>query len=242
MSTQVTTAVTTVVPPPTVDPYQLILEKRLLDVETENRILRAAASRLSTSTHSLNQATTMEEIPIPIAYPTDKITAFAQNLKQDSQLQSFASSSTPSMMYPVEVVSLPPPLASVVQSQSTILSSADLDSSSSSSTRPSSRRIQPIPLQVNAVDKRRHFPSKLHAYFVNDDYAPGMSQFEKDFLNDCLIYHCCQDEKMIQLPPISTVQQLDSTISKYPDCAIAHVGGYVHVHGKYLQYSTLYHS
>ena len=80
VSTQVTTAVTTVVPPPAVEPYQLILEQRLLDVETKNRILRAAAaSRLSTSTHSLNQATTMEKIPLPIAYPTDKITAFAQN-------------------------------------------------------------------------------------------------------------------------------------------------------------------
>ena len=100
------------------------------------------------------------------------------------------------MMYLVEVASLPPLLR-------LLLSSADLDSSSSSSTHPSSRRIQPIPLQVNAVDKCRHFPSKLHAYFVNDDYAPGMSQFEKDFLNDCLIYHCCHDDKMIQLPPIS---------------------------------------
>ena len=140
VSTQVSTAVTTVVPP-----YQLILEQRLLDAETENRILRAAASRLSTSTQSVNQATTMEEIPIPIAYPADKITAFAQNLKKDSQLQSFASSSNQSTMYSVEVEvdSVPPPLVSVVQSA--ILSSADLD------TRSSSRRIQPTSYIISCL-------------------------------------------------------------------------------------------
>ena len=147
--------------------------------------------------------------------------------------------------------SLPPPLASVVPS--TILSHADLDSSSSSSARSSSRRIQPIPLQVNAVDKRRHFPSKLHAYFVTDDYAPGMSQFEKDFLNDCIIYHCCQDDKMIQLPPITEVAlqgikdfQSNNLIQQLTNTQIAPSlmleGVYVHVHGKYLCYSTLNNS
>jgi hypothetical protein len=40
---------------------------------------------------------------------------------------------------------------------------------------------------------------------VNDDYAPDMLQFEKDFLNDCIIYHCCHNDKMIQLPPLSEV-------------------------------------
>ena len=51
VSAPVTTVANTVVPPPTVDPYQLILRQRLLDVETENSILRAAsASRFSTST------------------------------------------------------------------------------------------------------------------------------------------------------------------------------------------------
>jgi hypothetical protein len=174
-----------------------------LDLETENRNLREAASHLFTSNQPLSQEITMAEIPISIAYPADKVTAFAQTLKQDSQLQSFASSSTPSTMYPiaVDVDSVPPPLASVVPS------TTNQDSSSSSSTRSSTststRRIQPIPLQVNAVDKRRHFSSKLHAYFVHDDYAPDIPQFEKDFLNDCIIYHCCRNDKMIQLPPFS---------------------------------------
>jgi hypothetical protein len=202
VSTPASTVVPTVVPPPSVDPYQLILEQRLLDLEKENSNLREAASHLSTSNQPFSQEINMAEIPISIAYPAaDKVTAFAQHLKQDSQIQSFASSSTPSMMYPVEVEvdSVPPPLASVVQS------TTDPDSSSSSSTRSSSnhRRIQPIPIQINAVDKRSHFPSKLHAYFVNDDYVPDMPQFEKDFLNDCIIYHCCRNDKMIQLPPFS---------------------------------------
>jgi hypothetical protein len=56
------------------------------------------------------------------------------------------------MMYPVEVASLPPTMASVVQS--TIIPAV---SDSSSSSRNSSRRIHPIPLHVNSLDKRRHF-------------------------------------------------------------------------------------
>jgi hypothetical protein len=57
-------------------------------------------------------------------------------------------------MYPVEVEvdSVPPPLASVVQS------TTDQDSASSSSTRTSTRRIQPIPIQVNTVENDVIFP------------------------------------------------------------------------------------
>jgi hypothetical protein len=82
---QVPSSVTTVVHTPIIDPYQLTLEQRLLEAETEIRTLRAAASLTSASTQPLNQEIIMEEISIPIAYPADKVTAFAHNLKQDSQ-------------------------------------------------------------------------------------------------------------------------------------------------------------
>ncbi len=163
---QVSTAVTTVIPPPSVDSYQLILEKRLLDIETENRNLREAASHLFTSNQPLSQEITMAKIPISIAYPADKVTAFAQTFKQDSQLQSFASSSTPSTMYPiaVDVDSVPPPLASVVPS------TTNQDSSSSSSTRSSTststRRIQPIPLQDTHRNSQGALKTKLSFFFL----------------------------------------------------------------------------
>ena len=167
------------------------IEQRLLDAEEEIRQLRAAAIQNSIPT----TASTMMDA-IPIAYPADKLTTFDQNLKNDSQLQAFVSSQSSYVSYPVE-----PAVASVVPTSSNPIATV---SQQVTVPIPTARqRVQPVLINVNSADKKRHFPAKVHSYFVNDDYAPDMPQYERDFLNDCIIHHCCQGDKVIKIPPIS---------------------------------------
>jgi hypothetical protein len=123
---------------------------------------------------------------IPTAYPADhmdKITQFASIIKQDSQIQAFALSQVSTTVYPV--------MANVVSSDSTtMLSSPPI----------TGRRLQPT--QVNLQNKRQHFPTKVHNYFVQDDYPP-LHPCEEEFLDNCIIQHCCRNNIMMQLPLMS---------------------------------------
>ena len=124
--------------------------------------------------------------PIPTAYPADhlgKITQFASTIKQDSQIQAFASSHASTTVYPV--------MAQVVPSTST---------TTQISPPVIGRRLQPHP--VNLVNKRQHFPTKLHNYFVQDDYPP-LHPCEQEFLDNCIIQNCCRNNIMMQLPIMS---------------------------------------
>ena len=115
----------------------------------------------------------------PIAYPTDhKVDDFARNLKQDSQIQAYIASQNPSTMYPVAVAtsSSVPPVHPVP-------------------TAEPHRRIQPT--QVDMVHKSQYFPPRLHPYFHNDDYAPSMPQFERDYLDAYILQRCYVNGKII---------------------------------------------
>ena len=123
---------------------------------------------------------------IPTAYPADhmdKITQFASTIKQDSQIQAFALSQASTTVYPV--------MAKVVSSDST---------TTLSSPPITGRRLQPTP--VNIQNKRQHFPTKVHNYFVQDDYPP-LHPCEEEFLDHCIIQHCCRNNIMMQLPLMS---------------------------------------
>jgi hypothetical protein len=134
---------------------------------------------------------------IPIAIPTDKIDQFARNVKQDSQIQSFVSSQSSSTMYPAIVQSIPPlPLAPVVAP----VVPSDPSIASQPEVPVARRRIQPAP--VDTINKRQHFPTTLHAYFDGVGYPPGMSQVEVEYLDDCIIQHCCQNNRMEKLPQL----------------------------------------
>jgi len=63
------------------------------------------------------------------------------------------------------------------------------------------RRVAPV--LVNTENKKINFPTKLHAYFVEDDYPPETRQYEREFLDNCIIQHCCVNDKMIRLPCIN---------------------------------------
>ena len=134
---------------------------------------------------------------IPIAIPTDKIDQFARTLKQDSQLQSFVSSQSSSTMYPAIVQSIPPlPLAPVVAP----VVPSDPPIASQSEVPVARRRIPPA--HVDTINKRQHFPTTLHVYFDGVSYPPGMSQVEVEYLDDCIIQHCCQNNRMEKLPQL----------------------------------------
>ena len=135
------------------------------------------------------------QISIAIAYPADKVEQFASNLKQDAQIRSTMSSQGPSTMYPVladavEVV-VPHPVS--MPTLPTIVPS-DVPT-----IQPRQRnRIQPT--QVNTINKRIHFPRKVHAYFNGNDYPPDLLLCEREFLDNCIIQNCCQNDIMIRLP------------------------------------------
>ena len=140
-------------------------------------------------------------ISIPIANPADKVDQFASNIKQDAQIRSTMSSQGSSTMYPIVVdtvdvvVSHPLPMSSQLPTivppvVPTIQPSV-----------PKRNRIQPT--QVDTINKRMHFPSKLHAYFNGNDYPHGLLLCEREFLDNCIIQNCCQNDVMIRLPPMN---------------------------------------
>jgi hypothetical protein len=127
----------------------------------------------------LSSNTSFNPSSIPIAYPADKVdrdTQFASTIKQDSQIQAFASSSASSIVDPVMAQVVPP------LSTTTIVPPP-----------VTSRRI-PSTL-INLINKRQHFPQKLHGYFAQDDY-PHLHPSEQDFLDQ----NCCRNDIMIHLP------------------------------------------
>ena len=135
---------------------------------------------------SIPSSIPISSIPISVAYPADhKLMQWSSNMKQDSQIQSLVSSHGSLSMYPVSVQADPPvPIAPVaLQAPS------------------NSRRVAPV--LVNTANKRLHFPTKLHAYFINDDYPPEIRHYEREFLDNCIIQHCCVNDKMIRLPCIN---------------------------------------
>ena len=163
-------------------PYGVVLDADPVDYQAT-----AKYPHDTTLPISLPSSIPISSIPISIAYPADhKLMQYSSNLKQDSQIQSLVSSQGSLSMYPVSVQADPPvPMAPV-------------------STQVPSNTIRRVaPVLVNTENKRIHFPTKLHAYFVDDGYPPTILPYEREFLDNCIIQHCCENDKMIRLPCIN---------------------------------------